>query len=437
MEVVDQYTRSQDDLPVWYEEKRDRINEVVFCRDLIAKHPMECIQGQLYDLDGMVDTGKLENEIFTAIAPYVSCNVANKVKKLMDALRINAHADTMPIDTEHIHFSNGTYTLADRSFTTEKTFCLNRLPVRFDPDAPVPVRWHAFLNELLYVEDIPALQEFMGYTFIPTNKAQAMMLLIGNGGEGKSRIALILRELLGDNMNNSHIAKLATDRFEIGSQVGKLLLVDDDIKTDALPDTSVLKTIVTLEDGKYAIEKKNVQTYQGTIYVRLLALGNGALSALYDKSDGFYRRQLVIQVKPKPEDREDDRNLIDKLRDEREGILLWCLEGLHRLIGNEYKFSISARMRENLEEMKKNDNNIIDFLESDCIKFEKGACAWSKELLRAYKGWCDENAEVPLRDKTFFSHMMKNRERLGIKDGKNVTKGGSRARGFYGVRVVY
>ena len=61
--------------------------------------------------------------------------------------------------------------------------------------------------------------------------------------------------------------------------------------------------------------------------MRLLALGNGALSALYDKSDGFYRRQLILTVKPKPEDRIDDRGLIEKLTAEAEGIMQWCLEG--------------------------------------------------------------------------------------------------------------
>ena len=72
-----------------------------------------------------------------------------------------------------------------------------------------------------------------------------------------------------------------------------------------------------------------------------LCFGNGALTALHDKSDGFFRRQIVLTTKDRPAGRADDPFLVDKLLREKEGIFLWCLEGLHRLIGNNYQFSIS------------------------------------------------------------------------------------------------
>ena len=34
---------------------------------------------------------------------------------------------------------------------------------------------------------------------------------------------------------------------------------------------------------------------------RLLAFSNGDLQALYDRSDGFYRRQLILTTKDKPQ----------------------------------------------------------------------------------------------------------------------------------------
>ena len=75
---------------------------------------------------------------------------------------------------------------------------MNRLPVRYNPDAPAPEKWLAFLDDLLEKEDIPVLQEFMGYVMIPSNRGQKMLLMIGNGGEGKSRIGRVLRAILGD-----------------------------------------------------------------------------------------------------------------------------------------------------------------------------------------------------------------------------------------------
>ena len=41
------------------------------------------------------------------------------------------------------------------------------------------------------------------------------------------------------------------------------------------------------------LERKREQSYQGLLYVRFLCFGNGALTALHDRSDGFFRRQII------------------------------------------------------------------------------------------------------------------------------------------------
>lgn len=82
---------------------------------------------------------------------------------------------------------------------------------------------------------------------------------------------------------------------------------------------------VTLED-QIDLERKGQQSFQGVVYARLIAFGNGGHHALYDKTDGFYRRQLILTTKDKVDGREDDPYLIDKLRKERDGIFLWALE---------------------------------------------------------------------------------------------------------------
>ena len=45
------------------------------------------------------------------------------------------------------------------------------------------------------------------------------------------------------------------------------------------------------------LERKGKQSYQGWMFARLLAFSNSDLQALYDHSDGFYRRQLVLTTK--------------------------------------------------------------------------------------------------------------------------------------------
>ena len=108
------------------------------------------------------------------------------------------------------------------------------------------------------------------------------------------------------------------------------------------------KTIVTAE-AKLDLERKGVQSYQRDIYARFLCFGNGALTSLYDHSDGFFRRQLILTTKDKPADRTDDPFLVEKMCAELEGILLWCLEGLHRLVQNDFRFTVSERAAANVD----------------------------------------------------------------------------------------
>lgn len=51
------------------------------------------------------------------------------------------------------------------------------------------------------------MQEFFGYALLLVTKAQKMLILIGKGGEGKSRVGLVLRSLLGENMNTAAFRK--------------------------------------------------------------------------------------------------------------------------------------------------------------------------------------------------------------------------------------
>ena len=73
--------------------------------------------------------------------------------------------------------------------------------------------WLNFLDGLLYAEDIPTLQEFIGYCLIPSNKGQRMMVIKGNGGEGKSQIGAVLSTIFGTNMKDGSIGKISENRF--------------------------------------------------------------------------------------------------------------------------------------------------------------------------------------------------------------------------------
>jgi len=374
-----------------------KIIEPLFADYFLSLHPMRCFQGRLFTVDGMVeDEAPLKKEIYEQVRYYATTSVARRIEHIVQAIKLACASEPPEIQTDRIHVRNGTY-FVDGHFTPEKEYCMN-----------------------------------IGYCLLPVTKAQKMLLMVGKGGEGKSRIGLILRELFGNSMYTGSLQKVETNRFARAGLEYKLLLVDDDMKTEALPQTNNIKTLVTLED-KIDIERKGQQSVQGTLYVRFACFGNGSLHALYDKSNGFYRRQLLLTTKEKPLGRVDDPFLIDKMRNEKEGILLWALEGLHRLIQNNYQFTISERTAANLKEAMEQGNNILGFLKSEgYFEIRKGAKCKSTDFYKVYERWCLDNLEKPLAASTFIHHLKDNQKSLGIVyDDKCIGTN----RGFHNVAV--
>ena len=214
--------------PDWYNGKK--IDEVQFGRAFLEQWPLKCVNGTLYTLDGPVeDESEIKQRILENIEEYVTSGLSKKVTNILETIKLLAFSDPFPIEQDCIHLQNGVYHLPDGSFQESRLFCQNRLPVRYDPKAASPDRWLTFLHELLDEADIPTLQEYLGYCLIPSTKGQKMMLIVGKGGEGKSRIGLVLKRLMGDAASNGSVQKVENNRFARADLERRLLMIDDDM----------------------------------------------------------------------------------------------------------------------------------------------------------------------------------------------------------------
>lgn len=149
-----------------------------------------------------------------------------------------------------------------------------------------------------------------------------MLVIKGSGGEGKSQIGNVLSKLFGAYAKDGSVGKISENRFARADLEHVLLMIDDDMRLEALRQTNYVKSIVTAK-SKMDLERKGKASYQGWMTARIMAFSNGDLMSLFDRSDGFFRRQLILTTKRKPPDRADDPELADKLCEELEGIFLW------------------------------------------------------------------------------------------------------------------
>ena len=423
-------------LPMWFDGQN--INEALFCEEFLQERRIIFANGAFFTPDGRVtDDLPLRGEIYDKLKFCAVNNIPRKITNILEVLKLEAQVPDFPPEQDRIHLSNGTLLLNGTFTEGRPAIVRSRLPVAYNPDATAPVIWLNFLDGLLYAEDIPTLQEFIGYCLIPSNKGQRMMVIKGNGGEGKSQIGAVLSTIFGTNMKDGSIGKISENRFARADLEHILLCVDDDMRMEALRQTNYVKSIVTAQ-GKMDLERKGKQSYQGWMFARLLAFSNGDLQALYDRSDGFYRRQLVLTTKEKPVDRADDPDLAEKMKAEAEGIFLWAFEGLQRLVANNFKFTESERIRENREAVKRDNNNVFDFMDSEgYIQRKADASISSKDFYEIYRMWCEENSLAPLKARSFSDAMIANAGRFNLEHCNNITNSaGRRVWGFMGVEAI-
>ena len=416
------------------------IDEVIFTKEFKEKYNLVCINDTFYDFHGRKSEGQIKSHIQTLISAHFDRSLANKEKSIFNALKNLCYfVPAEPVINE-INCLNTTLVVAKNKELSilPLQFALNRLNVYYNPEAGSPEIFIKYLNELLHEEDIPTLQEYLGYCLLPTTIAQKCLCIIGSGGEGKSKIGALCNAIFGETMINDKIQKLDEDRFIIPQLENKNLFYDDDLNTKKLAETGTFKNLVTNELHVQG-EKKGVDKFRIKPYVKFLMCGNSALSSCFDKSDGFYRRLIILKCKPKTRSEDqDDHFLSDKLIREKDAIFLWMLEGLQRVIDNDFNIKLSKRAEQNLQQAKEDDTNIISFMKDDhYIIYDVNAKIHSKDLLSLYKIWCLNNAEVPLTDRTFLEYLKKSQDLFNIKYSEQIkmSANSNRSRGYEGLRI--
>nr|WP_241209021.1 primase-like DNA-binding domain-containing protein [Parachlamydia acanthamoebae] len=131
--------------------------------------------------------------------------------------------------------------------------------------------------------------------------------------------------------------------------------------------------------------------HQIPVTVRLPAkiiMMSNELPDLTDSSGALANRYLVLNLKTSWLHREDT-GLLERLKMELSGILLWALKGLKRLNENGHFIQPKASL-ETIEELKELSSPIMVFVDEVC-NFEPKACTSIKSLFIAWNQWCTSN----------------------------------------------
>ena len=111
---------------------------------------------------------------------------------------INKFTNKIPIKNGYFNF----VTHDVEPFTPEEILTY-KLNVTYYPEAKCP-NFLKFIAEIMHSEDIPLIQEIMGYCLLPAMPFHKLFWFYGIGRNGKDRIILTLEHILGED-NCSHL----------------------------------------------------------------------------------------------------------------------------------------------------------------------------------------------------------------------------------------
>lgn len=418
---------------------KDELDDYNFVKWFAKSNDYVCCNGVWYNPEGEVSKTRIIKEIGESIAGVrIVGRMAARIDSLYSLLKQLHSVDELPVTSKVIPLSNGDLHLKKQGWEFrlgEKKPAPYRLNVGYNPlkkPAPLFEKW---LREAFEPDDIKTLQEIMGYCLVPSTSVGEAFIIVGDAEAGKSGFGTILMGLLGKAAMSMETQSLLTKQFQVADIENKLVAYDDDLGSAALTETNMFKKLVTA-DTPIRAERKFVNSYQFRPYARIVASANFMLTSLYDDSDGFYRRLHPIHIKPRDPKRVVMKGMYEKiLQNEREQVLRWALDGLHRVIDNGWKISWSQRSIDYMKNSKSTTCHYEDFINETCEIVAGGSGVTTSELIYAYHTWCKDNGIKEMGDRRVTAWLGDNSEKLGIERSRTIKRGSKYLRGYMGIKI--
>lgn len=305
-----------------------------------------------------------------------------------------------------LHLENGIFNLKTYQlmpFDSEIITTI-KLPVIYNSAAKCS-KILQFLSEVLYPEDIPVIQEVIGYCLYKDYSIQKAVMFMGEGSNGKSVLLSVIETLLGvKNVSAVSLQDLLRDRFAVACLFGKLANIYADISDKGLMQTGIFKILTGGDLIRGQHKFRNAFFFVN--YAKLLFSCN-KLPEAYDDTDAFFRRWIFINFPNTFTGDNMNPHLTQELTTSKElsGLFTWAIEGLKRVL-QKGKFSndvSTAQLKEHYIRM----SDALEAFIMDCISEDSEGVIGKSEFYNVYCEYCRAH-KIPAKGKETI--------------GKNITK---------------
>jgi putative DNA primase/helicase len=312
-----------------------------------------------------------------------------------------------------INLLNGTFEITPKyqklRNPSSDDFLTYQLPFAYDPGAEAPI-FKKFLEEVLPDPKVRmVLAEYIACVFIDPRdlKLEKVLILIGQGANGKSVFFEIIQNLLGkENVSSFSLSSLTNEKGNYRIEIAdKLLNYTSEISTKM--NTNTFKQMASMEP----VDARRLYCNPVILwrYARMMFNSN-ELPREVEHTEAFYRRFLIILFEKIIEEKNQDKKLATKIIDaELAGVFNWVLEGLHRLL-EQKNFTVSEAIDKQVEEYRHNSNSVACFVEEAFYVKSVETSMLLKEVYSEYRSYCHSSGNIACSSNNFGNRL----RRLGF-----------------------
>lgn len=339
-----------------------------------------------------------------------ACESAARIKSMLELAK--AKVPVVPVQFDQnkwlIKFLNMTFDLKEfKPIPHQREHLITKImPVRYNPLARCD-RWIAFLNEIFEnnQDKITFLQRAVGSALTGITTDQAVFILYGTGANGKSTFITILLQLFGDyglqtpaetfllsgrgNLSND-IARLKGARFISAVEAGEGRRLDETLIKRLSGGDKITARFLHQEFFEFEIEGK-------------IFLATNHRPVIKEADHGIWRRIRLIPFNVTFKEENQDKNLLDKLREELPGILNWTIEGCRNW--QENGLGTPDEIQKATLNYQNEQDTVGQFIE-DCTSKNPLAKIKVGYLYQAYLNWCKEFGEKDLSQRAFSQRLV-------------------------------
>lgn len=247
------------------------------------------------------------------------------------------------------------------------------------------------------------IQEILGLTISNIRNVKKAIFIVGKANSGKSTFLELINNIIGKDFTSNLSLIDLNDKFRIAELVDKRVNVCGEVSELTLKRLDIFK-MVTGKDSIMA-ERKGKDPFVFRNSATLIFAGNYLPElGVTDISNAFFERLIIVPFNNKISKEDMDINLMDKLLREKKFIIDFAIDGLNRLIDNNYEFTECEEVNDITNNYLYENASFQMFIKEKCIldtSYKEASCV----LIDMYEEYCINKGVNRISTKLFHKYM--------------------------------